>query len=389
MNVRPVLLRGMTWNHTRGYLPLVAATQRFHELHPEIDIAWERRTLKAFEAFPVEQLAQEYDLIVIDHPFIGEAAERGVFLPLDEWLPADFLADQATQSVGASHRSYEFNGHSWALAIDAAAPVAVWREDLLQEDGRPLPQTWDEVADLARQGRVELPAAPINCLMNFYSFCLAAGETPFADAERVVRRETGREALERLREVLRWCDPGCWERNPILSHERLAAALSGGVAYCPLAYGYSNYARAGYAAHRLRFGAPPSEHGRPLVTTLGGTGLALSALRPHPREAARFARFAASGEVQRTLVTAAGGQPGHRRAWLDEENNRLTGDTFRRTLPVLDGAYLRPRYPGHVEFQEHGAPLVHAALRGELTDDEALRRLDEVYRRSLRTEEIA
>ncbi|HEX2100712.1 MAG TPA: hypothetical protein VHF69_08620, partial [Candidatus Synoicihabitans sp.] len=78
------------------------------------------------------------------------------------------------------------------------------------------------------------------------------------------------------------------------------------------------------------------------------------------------------------------GQPGHRSAWLDPENNRLTNDTFRRTLPALDRAYLRPRYSGYVEFQERAGPLVHAALRRQLAEDEALRRIDECYRETAR-----
>lgn len=385
---RSIVLRGMTWNHTRGYVPLIAATQRFHELHPEVDIVWERRTLKAFEAFPIEQLAREYDLIVIDHPFIGEAAERRLFLPLDDLLPAAFLAEQAVQSVGASFRSYQHDGRTWALAIDAATPVAVWREDLLRGEDLLVPHTWDQVVELARRGRVEFPAAPINCLMNLYSFCLAEGEEPFAGPEHVVSHEVGCRALERLRDVLRHCDPGCWERNPIGSHERLASASPGGVAYCPLAYGYSNYARRGYAEKPLSFGLPPLVNDAPLATTLGGTGLALSALRENPDTAARFAQFAASGEVQRTLYVAAGGQPAHRSAWIDEENNRMTGDAFRRTLPALETAYLRPRYNGHVLFQEQGAPLVHAALRGDLDDLDALRQLDARYRQSRQRSEV-
>ena len=31
-------LRGITWQHTRGYLPMVATAQRFSELHPDVQI---------------------------------------------------------------------------------------------------------------------------------------------------------------------------------------------------------------------------------------------------------------------------------------------------------------------------------------------------------------
>lgn len=379
----PIILRGMTWNHARGFDPMVATAARFQELHPGTEVRWEARSLKAFEEFPVERLAASYDLIVLDHPFVGYAAAHGPLLPLDEHLPAAFLADQAAHSVGASHASYTYDGHHWALAIDAATPVAFWREDLLGRHGLTMPRTWDDLLTLARAGHVEVPAAPINCLMNFYTFCLAAGETPFATRERVASPEAGRTALAALRELISLCDPGCWSRNPIASHDLVASAANTRVACCPLAYGYSNYARAGYAAHRLAFGEPPSWRGAPLRTTLGGTGLAVSALRPHRAAALAYARFAASGEIQRTLYAAAGGQPGHRSAWTDAANNAATGDYFKRTLPALDRAYLRPRHHGYMEFQAAAGPVVHAALRGTLPEDDALAQLDVLYRHSL------
>ncbi|MDQ5980094.1 MAG: multiple sugar transport system substrate-binding protein [Verrucomicrobiota bacterium] len=379
----PVQLRGMTWGHTRGYLPVVATAQRFSELNPGVEIVWEKRSLKAFEVFPVEKLAADYDLIVLDHPFVGYAAAHGPLLPLDEHLPAAFLADQAANAVGASHASYTYGGHPWALAIDAATPIAFWREDLLARLKLAVPRTWDDLLALAKAGHVEIPAAPINCLMNFYTFCVAHGETPFATRERVASSDTGRAALASLRELIALCDPGCWSRNPIASHDLVASAANTQVAYCPLAYGYSNYARAGYAAHRLTFGEPPLHGGAPLRTTLGGTGLAVSALRPHRATALAYAQFAASPEIQRTLYTAAGGQPGHRTAWTDADNNALTGGCFIRTLPVLDRAFLRPRHNGYMEFQEHAGHVVHAALRGTLPEADALAQLDALYRASL------
>ena len=117
-------LTGITWNHTRGYLPLVAAAQRFADRDPGIEIVWHKRSLQEFADAPIERLAESFDLLVIDHPFVGYAARHPTLLPLDEYLPADYLADQAANSVGRSFESYHFGGHLWALAIDAATPSA-------------------------------------------------------------------------------------------------------------------------------------------------------------------------------------------------------------------------------------------------------------------------
>ena len=162
-----VRLRGITWNHTRGYLPMVATAQRFPELHPQIEISWQKRSLQEFGDLPINRLAEEFDLLVIDHPFVGNAAAHGTLLPLDEYLPQSFLADQARHSVGQSHESYSYDGHQWALAIDAATPVSSCRPDLLDRHRIALPETWDELIELARRGAVALPAIPIDSLMNF------------------------------------------------------------------------------------------------------------------------------------------------------------------------------------------------------------------------------
>ncbi len=47
-------LRGITWNHSRGYVSVVATAQRFCELHPQVAISWDKRSLQEFarRAYP-------------------------------------------------------------------------------------------------------------------------------------------------------------------------------------------------------------------------------------------------------------------------------------------------------------------------------------------------
>ena len=128
-------LRGVTWKHTRGLAPMAATAACFCESHPDVSIEWEARSLSDFGEAPVENLATQYDLVVLDHPYMGALAEAKCFLPLDKHLTADQLHDFAADSTGPSYRTYQMNGHQWALAIDAAAQVAGWRADLLEREG--------------------------------------------------------------------------------------------------------------------------------------------------------------------------------------------------------------------------------------------------------------
>ena len=375
-------LRGITWDHSRGYTPMVATAQRFHELHPDVDIIWEKRSLKAFGDYPLQKLVDKFDLLIIDHPFVGYAASHPILLPLDEYLPTDYLQDQAANSVGASHESYIYDGHQWALATDAATPIASYRPDLLKKHGLSLPQTFDEVLELAKSGMVIVPGVAVDSLMNIYYFCISKG-IPLFENERFVDEEQGVWALQQLRTLVGLCPPECLSRNPIKTYD----ALSSGDAYvyCPFAYGYSNYGRAGYAQHVLGFtNVVGFEKNKTGSTTLGGTGLAISAHCQHKDIAVDYTKYVNSGLIQRTLYVENGGQPGHRSAWLDETVNTRSNHFFRDTLATLDNAYLRPRYDGYLHFQDVGGPIVREFLMDQADAKATLKQLQKVYEDSLR-----
>jgi len=380
----PHRLCGITWNHTRGLLPLVATAQRYSETHPGVEIIWEKRSLQAFADAPLEKLAESFDLLVIDHPHAGLAAAGGFLVPLDVELPADYLADQSANQVGRSHDTYAYGGHQWALAIDAATPVASWNPEALGRAARQVPKTWGELLLLAETGAVVVPAIPIDSLMNWYALCADIDDSLFAETDHLVEESTGRRALEHLADLVRRCPPSCLERNPIAVYEALCDP-SDPAAYCPFAYGYANYAQPGYATARLVFGEPPTApSGRPLRTTLGGTGLAISAKSPHRALAADYARYVAGAATQSGLYVRAGGQPGHRAAWTDPAASAWTNDYFTATLAALDRAYIRPRFAGYMHFQDEASPVVHRALRGEVSPAQAVREMDAIYKESLR-----
>lgn len=350
-----VTLRGITWGHSRGFTSVVATAQRFSELHPDIEILWEKRSLQAFADGALDELARHYDLLVIDHPWAGFVAEKAILLPLQDHLPKAYLDDQAANSVGGSHESYLFNGFQSALAIDAAAPVAVYRPDHLQQGQFALPETWQDLLTLARSGKVIYAGIPINLLMDFLMLCATRGGTWF-DEENITHRDTGVEALEALRELASHCSKEIFDYDPIAVHEQLS--IRDEWSYCPFAYGYSNYSRAGYARYLLKATDVVSWHGEPLKTVLGGTGLAISAKCRHQEAALAYASYTASPEVQKTLFFDNGGQPGHRGAWLDKEVNRRSLDFFIDTLPTLDRSAKRPRYSGFLNFQDHAGDVV-------------------------------
>src|SRR5690606_31955207 len=123
-----IVLRGMTWEHPRGYGSVAATTEKYLR-ETGVRVEWEYRSLQAFADQPIADMAREYDLMVIDHPHIPLAAEQGVLAELDGHGHDDELARYATQSVGRSYESYAHQGHQYGLPTDAAAHVSVLRDD--------------------------------------------------------------------------------------------------------------------------------------------------------------------------------------------------------------------------------------------------------------------
>ncbi len=362
-------LTGITWNHTRGYAPLVATAQRFEDVTGDVDIKWQKRSLKDFGDVPLEKLSEDFDLLVIDHPHLGHAAARGMLAPLENLLPPECLSELAGASVGRSYESYWWDGHLWALPIDAAAPVSSWRPDLAEKARIALPRTFEEVIGLARRGLVAVPAAPVDSLMNFFMICCALGEEPFSSPRCFVSQETAAAALGHLRVLVDSCAPECLDRNPIQTYREMVTGDR--ILYCPFAYGYSNYARVGFAPRVLRFGNLVSlGSAQVLRSTLGGAGLAISRRCTNVPLAADYGKFVASSQCQRGLYFDSGGQPGHRSEWEDARVNSAANGFFESTLDTLDNAYLRPRYDGYIEFQNQAGILIHAFLRhgGDVKD---------------------
>ncbi|MFD1604580.1 ABC transporter substrate-binding protein [Flavobacterium artemisiae] len=381
-----IKLKGITWNHTRGLLPMVATSQRFTELHPEIEISWEKRSLQEFADASIEDLAKRFDLLVIDHPWTGFGAQTKAILPLSDYLSSDYIKDQEHNTVGKSYESYVFHHKLWALPIDAATPVASARLDLLEKNNLEVPKTYEDLLNLAKKGLVAFAGIPVDVLMSFYMFCCSLGEAPFLTEEKVISPITGKKALLMFRELAKLIDPINFNRNPIQVYE--AMVNSDEIAYCPFAYGYSNYSRTGYSKNLLHFFDLVSLDEKPMITSLGGTGLAVSSFSAHIGEAIRYADFTGSSHTQQNIYTDNGGQPGHLEAWKSDRLNELTHDYFKNTLPALQRAFLRPRYYGHMYFQDHAGDIVRNYLMYGGDEDKVLEEMNALYAESLKIQTI-
>jgi multiple sugar transport system substrate-binding protein len=359
-----------------------ACSDAWRSVRPDVEIAWEYRSLMAFGDEPLEEIADRYDLLVIDHPFCGTAAATRTLTPLDQLLDAATLDALAADAVGPSHVSYAYEGSQWGLATDAACQVAAVRDDLL--DGRAAPAAWDDVVSLARErpGSVVIPLSPAQAMCAFLTLCANAGTPAAEDAERLVQPDVGRAAIELLAELLRLGPSEALEWQPPDVLQRMTTTDE--IVYVPLAFGFVTYARADRVEQPCRFLDVPSAGHGPVGAILGGAGLAVSAAGAHKDEAAAFAAFASGADAQRTIVGPVGGQPGSASAWDDPELDRAGGGFFSGTRATIEQAWVRPRDPFWPAFQLEGGTALNEGLAEGLPPKDILDNLDRLYNDCIR-----
>jgi multiple sugar transport system substrate-binding protein len=377
-----VSLRGITWNHSRALTPLVATAQRFEEHHPGIRIQWEKRSLHEFGHADIATLAHTFDLLVIDHPMVGDAEATGVLTDLSPLLSLEDKRDLQDDSSGPSFSSYIYNDKLFALPIDAAAPAASFRPDLLKDHGLEEPRRWCDVLALARQGLVRMPAFSADLFLNFIGLCVSTGSSVAGNPEQLVDGEIGVQCLKQLSELASLMPNEIYDMNPIALYERMSNEDS--FAYCPFAYTYSNYSRDGFAAKHIRFSNPVAlDDDTPMRTVLGGTGIAISYGCKDTALALEYSLFVAGRTCQRTLYGICGGQPARRSTWHDPVLNQISDDFFSRTAASLERAYVRPRYRNYVGLQERAGDAIAGYCKHHGNAHITLEQIDRLYRASL------
>ncbi|MGA1447146.1 MAG: extracellular solute-binding protein [Pontimonas sp.] len=354
----PTVLTGMTWDHPRGFESVVACNDLI-EAEFGATVEWSARSLLQFGDQHVREFAEGRDLMVIDHPHVPDAVVDGAVIAMDDLVDQDSLVRLARESAGPSHESYRFRGKVWALAIDAATQVSVYRPDLV--DG--VPPFWDDILADAASGRVLWPYKPVDAFSTFATLSAQMGSAIGERASMIDEETTGR-VMEFMLRFAALVPKFCATSNPFEISERLVS--SDEFDYAAPLYGYTNYSRDGFRRRVLAYDDVPSFDGRATGSQLGGAGIAVSAHSKNPELAAKIAVYLSSAEAQRGPYTERHGQPGNLRAWLSPRMNDITHGFFRNTLRSIEGAWVRPRLVGWPDFQFGMSQVIHEALvRGD------------------------
>jgi multiple sugar transport system substrate-binding protein len=340
---------GLTWDHPRGYNALAAAAEASGGL-----VQWDKQPLEGFETHPIGELAARYDLVVLDHPHIGEAVALDCLRPLEDLFSPEEIAAWAAQSIGAAMRSYYWSGKHWALPLDVATQVAVYRPDRITS----VPDNWDDVVRLAERAPIAIAVAGPHAALHFLALCVALGEEPGGDD--LVSDPVATEALRVMQRLYRHASRRLLDLNPIGLHAAMASEDE--VALAPLVYGYADYANPIAGGHALAFAEAPAGPSGRRGSVLGGTGIALSRRVEPGLTLLDHLRYLMREETQINFIPAHRGQPSARAAWGDRRVNARYGNAYASTLATTEQAWVRPRFDGWIALQAKVASLIRAFL---------------------------
>lgn len=349
-----------------------------------------------------ERRFSKYDIIAVDLPWIGEFAEKGVLMALDECLDTDRLDPPDFHTAGwmAAH----WGGRSYGVPGQTTPELLFYRKDLFAEEGLEPPDTTDRLIEAARhfhdpqRGRYGIAwnAARGTALGHqFLMTCADFGQPivnldPIAGgfaADTANRRDIvptidtplARAACDYLLELLEYSPPD------ILSmswYERVRPYAAGKIA---MAYGYTLLApyferdpnspangNTGYLPH------PAGPEGSPLAP-VGGYVLGIPAnLAPERRAAAAEALIAFTSPQAQKLYVLNGSRTAPRYSVGADPEVRAISPIFEAVdaMSLRDELqyWPRPPIPQITQIFEICGQEIHDMLRGVQSPRDALRR---------------
>lgn len=373
------VLRGITWKNKRGYEPLVHGAELWMKDNPDIKVIWDQLPWYKFEEKILSGLADgtnEYDLIMFDHPWTGRLQTESWLNDLSEVYNQEYLGDVKARCVGLSYDSYSLMGQ-WAIPLDAACHIALYRDDILEADE--LPKTWDDVIVwskdyLKTHGKPGLVMSVEGVLGSclFLSMMAGLGYSPYLnEKDPVCNRKAAKEVLEYIKQLLEYTPKGSEQWGPWDIYENMAHD-KGGV-YSPSIFGYVNYINEKPFGRNLKYGLVPAfEKKQSARSILGGVGIGIARASDNIEEAASLIKFYASDYVQKEVFVANYGQPAVKAVWDDDHINTEYNNMYRDMMRNMNNAYIRPRYERFHELELYNGECMQKFWNGEATIKETL-----------------
>jgi multiple sugar transport system substrate-binding protein len=367
-----IKLRGVTFDHPRATKPVIRSAEIYKKIYPMIEVDWTSHPLEAFETLSIQKLADEFDLIVFDHPFIGEVIKHNSLYSFNELLDQNQIDKLENEIVGNSFFSYMANGKLWALPIDGASQMGAFlksKEEKFKLANSSIENLLSASADSDFARTIAFPLVPTHTSCTFLTLATTlygqnrTGLFYFED-------QIFKKSLETLKNLAETFNPISFELNPI----QLLDLMSEGkeIQYSPFIFGYSPYSVTGFRENVIKFVPSPGIGGEHSQTILGGAGLGISRKCKFAEEAAKYSHWLTTKDVQGEIFPMNLGQPASRSGWESNSNSDMSENFFESSMTALEHAFVRPRMVGWPTFQEVLGEILTSALKNQISNESAL-----------------
>lgn len=323
------------------------------------------------------------DVILIDVIRPAQWAAQGWAEPLDGYLGADKPKIMA-QYLKAYADADQVGGKLIALPYFADAQFLYYRKDLLEKYKRPVPKTWDEMAETARivmdgeknpnlQG-FSTAGAPIEGTVCTYLVPLW-GMNSDLTANHKLNLDTP-QAKQPFQLYGRLKQSGVMPKNIAeIPTDRIRIDMQAGNVLFAMTWSYvwnrlENDADS-QVKGKIGVTTLPHDPGGKSATCIGGWQLAVSAYSKNKPEAVKFARWLSSPEVSKMQAILASHMPVFPSVYKDPEVLKAN-PWFADALPVVEGAKSRPVSAQYPQVSEVIRTNMNAYLAGIKTSDGAL-----------------
>ena len=360
--------------------------ERYNATHPGVEVRFQimpANTDTQHDAYVTYLSAHEssIDLYSLDVIWTAEFARAGWVEPLPEAIvhPEEFLSGPIA--------SVTYEGKIYAVPWFTDAGVLYYREDLLEDAGLSVPQTWDAfvaaceavVTSSDMDGFVWQGARYEGLVCNFLEYLWGVGGSLDPDhllAEPELAASEITETLNLMSGLI--ANDAVTPRSVLTYKEEDARRLftegrSLFLRNWPYAWGMAEE-EGSKVIGKTGIAPLPHAKNRTSYSTIGGWNIALSSFSEHRQEALEFLSFITSEEALRLRAIEGSYMPTRLVTYEDPavlEANPHFADFFE----VFKNTRNRPRSPHYPRISDVIQENVHRALSGEITSKAAAEKI--------------
>lgn len=301
----------------------------FTAAHPEITVDVEKLAYDSMRDKLVASFQSpdgDYDLIMVDNPWMYDFAEAGFVMPIDEYIEgeADYDYEDFYEPLRAIN---EVDGVTYGVPMYNYALGYVYREDLMEEAGLEVPTDLDELISTVEAlttdehaGIAHSPQRGYKILEEWSSWLLAAGGQMFdEDGNPTIDTPEAKHALEVYIQTLENNSP---ENSVNWAQDETVRSLSTGGSASIVGYnwllGSLNEEGSGDLAGKFALAPMPGDRG-----SLGTWSWSIPSNAADPEAAWTLVSWITSKEIDKERVIA-GGAP-IRESTVQDERVRAEG----------------------------------------------------------------